>query len=97
LACLKTIEKKLSALTEKKDNKNNKKRQTNIEFFKFHIGRLSMLADWLVSPSRKFNQDHMKSLVKYLSDIHISQDDSVFQDDLKEVYEKIIYFAEEPQ
>jgi len=39
----------------------------------------------------------MKSLVKYLSDIHISQDDSVFQDDLKEVYEKIIYFAEEPQ
>jgi hypothetical protein len=56
-----------------------------------------MLADWLVSPSRKFNQDHMKSLVKYLSDIHISQDDSVFQDDLKEVYEKIIYFAEEPQ
>ena len=31
----------------------------------------------------------MKSLVKYLNDIHISQDDSVFQDDLKEVYEKI--------
>jgi len=38
----------------------------------------------------------MKSLVRYLNDIHISQDDSVFQDDLKEVYEKIIYFAEEP-
>jgi CCR4-NOT transcriptional regulation complex NOT5 subunit len=38
----------------------------------------------------------MKSLVKYLNDLHISQDDSVFQDDLKEIYEKIIFFAEEP-
>jgi hypothetical protein len=56
-----------------------------------------MLNDWLLSPSKRFSQDHMKCLVKYLNDIHISQDDSVFQDDLKEVYEKIIYFAEEPQ
>ena len=84
-------------LIEKKDNKNNKKRQTNIEFFKFHIAKLSMLNDWLMTPSKKFSQEHMKSLMKYLSDIHISQDDSVFQDDLKEVYERIIYFAEEPQ
>lgn len=84
----------MTTLNEKKDSKkDNKKRQTNIEFFKFHISKLTMLSDWLLSPSRKFSQEHMKSLVKYLNDIHISQDDSVFQDDLKEVYEKIIYFA----
>jgi hypothetical protein len=53
-----------------------------------------MFCEWLQSPSRKFSQENMKSLVKYLNDLHISQDDSVFQDELKEVYEKIIFFAE---
>jgi hypothetical protein len=87
----------VNALNEKKDNKkDNKKRQTNIEFFKYHQGKLSMFCEWLQSPSRKFSQENMKSLVKYLNDLHISQDDSVFQDELKEVYEKIIFFAEEP-
>jgi hypothetical protein len=38
----------------------------------------------------------MKSLIKYLNDLHLSHDDSVFQDELKELYEKIIFFAEEP-
>lgn len=85
----------MNALNEKKDNKkDNKKRQTNIEFFKYHQGKLSMFCEWLQSPSRKFSQENMKSLVKYLNDLHISQDDSVFQDELKEVYEKIIFFAE---
>ena len=31
-----------------------------------------------------------------MKDIHISQDDSVYQDDLKELYNQIIEFAEEP-
>jgi hypothetical protein len=96
--CLKTIEKKVVSLNEKKDNKkDNKKRQANIDFFKYHQGRLSLLCEWLGSPSRRFSQEHMKLLVKYLNDIQISQDDSVFQDEIKEAYEKITSFAEEPQ
>jgi hypothetical protein len=45
------IEKKIANLHEKKDNK---KRQSSIEFFKFHQAKLATFADWLVSPSRKF-------------------------------------------
>lgn len=54
-----------------------------------------MLSEWLLSPSRKFSLEGMKSLMKYLNDLHISHDDSVFQDELKELYESIISFAEE--
>ena len=49
-----------------------------------------MLCEWLVSASRKFTQENMSTLLQYLKDIHISQDDSVFQDELKEIYDRIM-------
>ena len=53
-----------------------------------------MLCDWLVDPGRKFTRETMSNLVQYLKDIHVSQDDSVYQDDLKEIYDRIIEFAD---
>jgi hypothetical protein len=85
------IEKKIANLFEKKDNK---KRQSSIEFFKYHQSKLAMFADWLLSPSRKFTVEHMKSLIKYLNDLHISHEDKIFEDELKELYEKIVFTAE---
>jgi hypothetical protein len=52
-----------------------------------------MFADWLLSPSRKFTVEHMKSLMKYLNDLHISHEDKIFEDELKELYEKIVFTA----
>lgn len=37
----------------------------------------------------------MKSLMKYLNDLHISHEDKIFEDQLKELYEKIVFTAEE--
>ena len=56
LNILKVIEKKVTSLNEKKDGKKDtRKRQANIDFFKFHQNKLSMLSEWLLSPSRKFS------------------------------------------
>ena len=90
---IKQIEKKVTALNEKKDNK---KRQANIEFFKEHQTKLTMFADWLSSSSRKFPTETMKKLKGYIQDLTISHDDTIFQEELKEVYDKIIASANEP-
>lgn len=33
--------------------------------------------------------------MKYLNDLHISHEDKIFEDELKELYEKISFTAEE--
>ena len=82
----------MTALNEK----ISKKRQANIEYFKEHQGKLSMFVDWLQSPARKFPADVMKDLMNYVRDLTMSQDDAVFQDDLRKIYEKVIAAANEP-
>lgn len=83
----------MAALHEKN---NNKRRQANIEYFREHQGKLTMFVDWLSSPSRKFPADIMKNLMSYVRDLTMSQDDAIFQDDLRKIYEKIICAANEP-
>lgn len=73
---IKQIEKKIAVLNEKKDNK---KRQTNIEFFKQHQAKLMMFVDWLSSTSRKFPAETMKKLKSYIQDLTLSHDDTIFQ------------------
>ncbi len=65
-----------------------------IEFYRFHEHKLTELAEWLPSPNRKFSGENMRTLVKYLNDLHVSHEDSVFQDELKELYAKIAEASE---
>lgn len=55
-----------------------------------------MFADWLGSSSKKFPQETMKKLKSYIQDLTISHDDTIFQEELKEIYDKLISSASEP-
>lgn len=77
---IKQIEKKITALNDKKDNK---KRQANIEFFKEHQAKLTMFVGWLSSSTKKFPVETMKKLKSYIQDLTISHDDTIFQEELK--------------
>lgn len=94
MTIIKQVDKKINNLYEKKDSK---KRQASIEYFKYHLSKLNTFVEWLMSPSRQFCSDHVKTLMKYLNDLHISHEDIVFQEELEEIYEKIVFVAEEPQ
>ena len=87
---IKQIEKKITETAEKK---GNKKRQATIDFFKEHLNQLRILSDWLNCPTRRFHHETTQQLLSKIKDIVLSSDDTIFQDDLKAIYNKIIASA----